>query len=232
MKNVTQNVFGDKDESMHCFDDSTADVGSDCESVFKQKGLHFIHINAKSLLPKMEEVGHLVLTSKAGMIAVSETWLDCSIQDAEIELTGYSIDRSINKGGVCPFLRTDMSYNPCADLQEGLEAAWVELPLPKSKPIIKGVCYRPSKQTEFYELLETVCRKSNVCVENECTIMGDLNTKLLLPQSGLKNSFLNLCRVSGLHQLITEATRLSMNSQSLLDLILSSESYPNQVSWM
>lgn len=108
----------------------------------------------------------------------------------------------------------------------------LELPLPKSKPIIKGVCYRPSKQTEFYELLETVCRKSNVCVENECTIMGDLNTKLLLPQSGLKNSFLNLCRVSGLHQLITEATRLSMNSQSLLDLILSSESYPNQVSWM
>lgn len=101
MKNVTQNVFGDKDESMHCFDDSTADVGSDCESVFKQKGLHFIHINAKSLLPKMEEVGHLVLTSKAAMIAVSETWLDCSIQDAEIELTGYSIDRSINKGGVC-----------------------------------------------------------------------------------------------------------------------------------
>ena len=29
--------FGDIDESVHCFDDSTADVGSDYDSVFKQK---------------------------------------------------------------------------------------------------------------------------------------------------------------------------------------------------
>ena len=69
-------------------------------------------------------------------------------------------------------------------------------------------------------------------MENECIIMGDLNTNLLLPHSSLKKSFLNFCMVSGLHQLITEATRLSMNSQSLLDLILASERYPNQVSWM
>ena len=55
-------------------------------------------------------------------------------------------------------LGLDMSYNPRTNLQEGLEAAWVELPLPKSKPIIIGVCYEPSMQTEFYELLETVKR--------------------------------------------------------------------------
>ena len=50
--------------------------------------------------------------------------------------------------------------------------------------------------------------------------MGDFNTNLLLPRSSLKESFSYLCKVSGLQQLITEPTRLSMYSQSLLDLTL------------
>jgi len=53
--------------------------------------------------------------------------------------------------------------------------------------------------------------------------MGDFNKNLLLPQSSLKESLYCLCRVSGLQQLITAPSRLSINSQSLLDLILVSD---------
>ena len=53
--------------------------------------------------------------------------------------------------------------------------------------------------------------------------MGDFNTNLFLPQNSLKESFSYLCKVSGLQQLITEPTRLSLNSQSLLDFILVSD---------
>ncbi|XP_051950049.1 uncharacterized protein LOC127620831 [Xyrauchen texanus] len=218
------------EETMHCSGDSLVDARNDCEAVFSRKGLHFIHINARSLLPKLEEVSQLASTSKAAVIAVSETWLDGSIQDVEVELTGYSIyrhDRSRNGGGVCLFIRNDLTYNPRTDLHEkGLESAWIELLLPKTKPIIICVCYRPPKQTDFYELFEMFFCRSNVCMENECIIrpMGDFNTNVLQPRTNsLKESLSTICKVSGLQQLITEPTRVSVNSQTLLDLILVSE---------
>ena len=109
--------------------------------------MHFIHVNARSLLPKLDEIGHLATTSKAAVIAVSETWLDSSIQDGEDGLSGHYIYRRDHNrhGGVCLFiLRSDITFNPCHNLQaNGLESAWVEVILPKTKPIIVGVCYRP-----------------------------------------------------------------------------------------
>lgn len=53
--------------------------------------------------------------------------------------------------------------------------------------------------------------------------MADFNTNLFLPQSTLKKSPSCVCKVSGLQQLITEPTRVVINSQSLLDLILVSD---------
>ena len=60
------------------------------------------------------------------MIGVSETWLDDSVEDSEVELPGYSIlhhDRNRNGGGVCIYLRSDLSFNPRQDLQtNGVES--------------------------------------------------------------------------------------------------------------
>ena len=106
--------------SADVFDDSnqvrTHDVdsmnGRDYDSLclLRWKGMHFIHVNAMSLLPKLDEIGHLATTSKAAVIAVSETWLDniqysiFTIQDGEVGLTGYYIHRrdcNRHGGGVC-----------------------------------------------------------------------------------------------------------------------------------
>ena len=46
---------------------------------FKKRGLHFIHLNARSILPKMEELDILALSTNAAIIAVTETWLDNTI---------------------------------------------------------------------------------------------------------------------------------------------------------
>lgn len=167
----------------------------DCDPLgpLSRKRLHFSHVNARSLLPKLDEIGHLVITSKAAVIAVSETWLDNSIQDGDVGLSGYYIyqrNRNRHGGGVCLFIRSDITFNPRHDLQvDGLESAWVEVILPRTKPIIVGICYCPPKQTDFYKLLESVCCKSNICLEKEYIIMGDFNTNLFLPRSSLKESF-------------------------------------------
>lgn len=122
----------------------------DCDPLgpLSRKGMHFITI-----------------TSEAAVIAVSETWLDNSVQDGEVGLSGYfTYRRDCNRhgGGVCLFICSDITFNPCHDLQvDGPESACVEVILPRTKPIIVRVCYHPPKQTDFYELLESVCCKTN-----------------------------------------------------------------------
>ena len=73
-------------------------------------------------------------------------------------MPGYIVlrhDRNRTGGGVCLYVRSDLAFNPCFDLQkDGVETVWAEVLLPKTLPILTGVCYRPPKQCEFYELLE------------------------------------------------------------------------------
>ena len=74
--------------------------------VFKARGLHFIHINMNSLLPKIEELRRIACQSNAAVIGISESKLDKSISVSEIEIDGYSIlhfDRNRHGGGVDEF---------------------------------------------------------------------------------------------------------------------------------
>ena len=52
------------------------------------KRMHFIHVNARSILPKMSELRIMAKESKAAVIAISETWLDSSVTNSEIQIEG------------------------------------------------------------------------------------------------------------------------------------------------
>ena len=45
---------------------------------FKKKGLHFVHININSLLPKIDELPHLTKTTDTFVVGISENKLDNS----------------------------------------------------------------------------------------------------------------------------------------------------------
>ena len=62
------------------------DRSTDVYKCFKKRGLHFIHLNVRSLLPKLDELHIIAIKSKAAVIGVTETWLDDSVEDSEIEL--------------------------------------------------------------------------------------------------------------------------------------------------
>jgi len=124
---------------------------------FKQKGLHFIHINARSLLPKITELKYITANTKAAILSVTETWLDDSVSDAEIQILGYILrrDRARHGGGVCVYIRSDIAFNERLDLQnEIIETLWIDLLLPKTKPILIGTCYRPPNQNSIFSVLK------------------------------------------------------------------------------
>ena len=86
------------------------------------------------------EVRTLAAESKAAIVCVTETWFDDSVMDSEIELPGYVVqrkDRERSGGGVCMYIRSDLAFNPRPELStDQLETLWIEILLPKTKPIL------------------------------------------------------------------------------------------------
>ena len=76
--------------------------------------MNFIHLNVNSLLPKIHEIRQLAKRTNATIIGISETKLDKTIHDNEVNIDGYNIirqDRNRNGGGVCCYVLNDRHYN-------------------------------------------------------------------------------------------------------------------------
>ena len=110
----------------------------------ESKGLHFIHLNVRSFLPKLDEIRILARKTKTATIGITETWLDHIVTDSKIHVDDYSVlrnDQNRQGGGVCVFIREDLAFNPRSDLKQGvLEVVWTEILLQKTVPILVEVC--------------------------------------------------------------------------------------------
>ena len=122
---------------------------------FSKKGLHFIYLNIRSLLPKLDELILLATKTNAAVIGITESWLDDSVKDSEVEVCGYSIlrhDRNRHGCGVCLYIRSDISFSPRIDLQtDNIETVLGgSPPACKTRLILTGSCYRPPRQSDFF----------------------------------------------------------------------------------
>ena len=120
--------------------------------VFKARGLHFIHININSLLPKIEELSSIACQSNAAVIGISESNLGNSIFNSETEIDGYNtlcFDRNRHGGGVACDVRNHLSFTKRNYFPHDIETIFIEIFLPKTKPLTVGIVYRPPSQTSF-----------------------------------------------------------------------------------
>ena len=117
-------------------------------SVFKNRGLHFVHLNINSLLPKIEELRFIAKYTIAAFIGICESKLDASVLEQEINIDNYKIlccDKNRQVRGVACFIRNDLSYNILSVFPREIEYMFFEILLPNSKSIIVGTIYCPSK---------------------------------------------------------------------------------------
>ena len=80
---------------------------------FQCKGVHIIHLNVYSLLPKIDEIRFIAKKSAASIIGISETKLDNSINDLELQIDGYNLlraDRNRHGGGVACYIKNNISF--------------------------------------------------------------------------------------------------------------------------
>lgn len=108
-----------------------------------------------------------------------------------------------------------------------LESIFIDILLPKTKPIFLGEVYRPPKQTNFYDILESVLLSCSSFNTHESIVLGDFNTKFhkFAKNCQLLNSLKPLCSLFSLTHLIHAHTRISLETSSIIDLILVSDSH-------
>ena len=60
-------------------------------NVYRSKVIHRIHLNIKSLLPKIDEIRQIAERTKAAVTGMTESKLDQSIFQSEIEIDNYDL---------------------------------------------------------------------------------------------------------------------------------------------
>ena len=98
--------------------------------VFKNSGVHFIHLNINSLLSKTDELRELVKASKATLAGITESKLDGSINACKICIEGYNIirrDRNRKGGGVVCYGSNKMWINTKNCISNEIENTFIEL---------------------------------------------------------------------------------------------------------
>ena len=204
---------------------------------FRKRGLHFLHINVNSLPSKIEELRNIVGHTKPVILGITESKLDSSIPDQEVNISGYSIlrnDRNRNGGGVACYIRADLCFNRRNVFSSSIEYVFFDLLIPKIKPISIGIFYRPPNVNTFLETFLNGLKLIDF-TKSEVYFLGDFNINLLqnnkfvlkenqpLDSKNLNSPLLpkykELCQTFSLKEIIQKLTRVTSSTSSLLDHI-------------
>ena len=186
-----------------------------------------IHINARSIKNKFDEVQNLLASSGAdwSVICISESWLK------NHHLSSYVIDKynmfascreEGEGGGTLLYVREHLDVKERRDLETNLlEATFVEVKIPKlnNKNIIIGNIYRPPSlsHSSFLEYVEDLLDRLEM--ENKTVILsGDFNYNLLdMRHDNHVLNFNNLLSAYCYFPTIFKPTRIQNGKQSILD---------------
>ena len=96
----------------------------------KTRGLHFFHLNVNSLLSKTDELRGITNCIKPAILGITESKLDSSVMNAEVNINGYSIirnDRTRNGGSVAYYIRNDLCFNIKSIFSNPIEHVFFEI---------------------------------------------------------------------------------------------------------
>jgi hypothetical protein len=170
------------------------------------------------------------------VIALTETWLNEDVLNAEIQIPGYDIFRQDRKGkrggGVLIYLEKSIpaiQFYPNTEIETKTEILYVTLRL--KKPLNIGLVYRPPNQDmDTDDLLLREIKE--FCRKNELLLLGDFNAadidwNLMSVDSSentFASKFLKLTLDEFLVQHVNNNTRFRLGQRdSCLDLVISKD---------
>jgi len=179
------------------------------------------HWNVRSIMNKRDEIEHFILTNNIDILAISETWLNDYITNAELRIPNYSIvrqDRNRDGGGVMFYCRDSLRSIRVDFTFSNVECVWVKLVVNHQNMIV-GCVYRPPSSNvhflnNFFDVLEQAFD-----VSEQVIVVGDLNYDCLAPKVSSEITSIESC--FNMSQLVKDATRVTLQTKSLIDVVLS-----------
>ena len=113
-------------------------------------------MNVNSLLSKIDEIKDIANCIKPAVLGITESKLDSSVTNMEVNINGYSIirnDRNRHGGGVACYVKNDLCFNTKKIFPNSIEHVFFEILILKVKPIAVGIFYRPPNSNDFLNLL-------------------------------------------------------------------------------
>lgn len=197
------------------------------KKICKHKGLNMMHVNCRSLLPKLEEISLLIKQTNVDVMCITETWLDEHISNDVINVDGYSIIRKDRKdkkgGGVLIYVNSDIVFKEREDLvtSKDLEMIWIEIFCENTKNNHLVSCvYRPPNVCHEYLNHIVDCLEKAHAEDKYMSILGDMNINYLLDENIHENPIFMMENLFNLKQLIDKPTRVTEKSSTLIDIIL------------
>lgn len=199
------------------------------------KGKKIIYWNARSLLANFNLFELDVKNSNFLALCISETWLNTSLPNSLIAISGYNIirlDRVINKrgGGLLLYINDQFDFDIAPDhlnvSNANLELLSVKVKIPNQRDFVISTVYLPpsGKKIEALQMIsnniEEFCKtiKTNAVV----VLGGDFNLNYAVTRDGIgsdRELLLEFGRKNGFSQVISSYTRTTVKSCKTIDLI-------------
>ncbi len=137
-----------------------------------------MYTNARSLLPKKDEIRAYIATEKPDVVAITETWANSAHLESELSFPGYESFHKYRKhkkrGGVICYVKSTLpAINIGKQDAENYDSVYVEITA-NNKKLTLATVYRPPKQQAaddiaLYEELHSLTQSK------EAIIIKDLN---------------------------------------------------------
>jgi len=199
------------------------DVNKNVDSL---NNLSLVHINARSLLPKLNDINRLLDQVSFDIVAISETWLttqNCPDANLNNYIASHQIRQIGKGGGVSIYVKEDINYtiieNMTKSIDNLLECLTIELKLGvKGNKLVTVIYRKPGTNLEaFIEEMEKIL--SNYKAKH-IILCGDFNIDLFKYNSNKGTSdFVNMFFAHGIVPLINKPTRITLDNMTLIDNI-------------
>lgn len=202
---------------------------ANCENIrVSETQLHVLYYNARSLLPKLDELRATVTLEQPHIVCVVETWLSPDITDNELQISGYQLvrlDRNRNGGGIAMYVSDLFSFRVL--LQSGpynLEFLAVILSSSNFKFCVSLFYRPPSSPVSIFDELFFTLQILNPFYFSTFLLLGDFNVNFCNSSHHLLPHLNHVVHSFSLTQVVSSFTRVHHNgTKSLIDLAFLSD---------
>lgn len=185
-------------------------------------------LNVCGIVKNIDLLTNFVNNKKPDIICLTETHITEDINDFELNINNYNYIRTNSSnsrtGGVLTYLRDNINFNIISNDNQSIHGTWFHvLQITGLKNAIICNLYRSPNSSiseffnKFINYIDNLLELSNV---GDLLVMGDFNIDVS-NDSYYSCKLINELKLLGLRQLITEPTRITIHSSTIIDLVFS-----------